>query len=355
MLHAGRGYIFNSVIPYDQQADRQRDYAPNGNYNWHFNRFFIDAEQNANKPKFFRTDDVEVTLQKYESEYAHDRSWNFIGNPYPCYFDIQKMETTAPIIVWTYRMTHIAGSYRAYSPLDDDLILLPGQAFFIQCPLDHDKLVFHKEGRQHDLALHYDVAQVRAMKAHGQGKRQVFNLLLSGDEGNEAYEPIDRTRFVINEAASLDYEPGRDASKFFSLDADAAQLYIVRGGVQYAIDERPLANGEVVLGLKIGTEGCYTLSLGSTRSGEQDEKVVLIDHKTGTQTNLNTDNYTFQAAVGTHEGRFSVRLGSAATTSVQYDATMSQPAGQLFDLQGRLVSHPLSGIYIRDNKKVIIK
>lgn len=355
MLHAGRGYIFNSVIPYDQQADRQRDYAPNGHYNWHFNRFFIDAEQNANKPKFFRTDDVEVTLQKYESEYAHDRSWNFIGNPYPCYFDIQKMETTAPIIVWTYRMTHIAGSYRAYSPLDDDLILLPGQAFFIQCPLDHDKLVFHKEGRQHDLALHYDVAQVRAMKAHGQGKRQVFNLLLSGDEGNEAYEPIDRTRFVINEAASLDYEPGRDASKFFSLDADAAQLYIVRGGVQYAIDERPLANGEVVLGLKIGTEGCYTLSLGSTRSGEQDEKVVLIDHKTGTQTNLNTDNYTFQAAVGTHEGRFSVRLGSAATTSVQYDATMSQPAGQLFDLQGRLVSHPLSGIYIRDNKKVIIK
>lgn len=355
MLHAGRGYIFNSVIPYDQQADRQRDYAPNGNYNWHFNRFFIDAEQNANKPKFFRTDDVEVTLQKYESEYAHDRSWNFIGNPYPCYFDIQKMETTAPIIVWTYRMTHIAGSYRAYSPLDDDLILLPGQAFFIQCPLDHDKLVFHKEGRQHDLALHYDVAQVRAMKAHGQGKRQVFNLLLSGDEGNEAYEPIDRTRFVINEAASLDYEPGRDASKFFSLDADAAQLYIVRGGVQYAIDERPLANGEVVLGLKIGTEGCYTLSLGSTRSGEQDEKVVLIDHKTGTQTNLNADNYTFQAAVGTHEGRFSVRLGSAATTSVQYDATMSQPAGQLFDLQGRLVSHPLSGIYIRDNKKVIIK
>ena len=355
MLHAGRGYIFNSVIPYDQQADRQRDYMPNGHYNWHFNRFFIDAEQNANKPKFFRTDDVEVTLQKYESEYAHDRSWNFIGNPYPCYFDIQKMETTAPIIVWTYRMTHIAGSYRAYSPLDDDLILLPGQAFFIQCPLDHDKLVFHKEGRQHDLALHYDVAQARAMKAHGQGKRQVFNLLLSGDEGNDAHESIDRTRFVINEAASLDYEPGRDACKFFSLDADATQLYTMRGGVQYAIDERPLDNGEVVLGLKIGTEGCYTLSLGSTRSGEQDEEVVLVDHETGTQCNLSTDSYTFQAVAGTHEGRFSVRLGSAAITSVQCDATMSQPAGQLFDLQGRPVSHPQAGIYVRDNKKVIIK
>lgn len=357
-LHAGRGYIFNSVIPYDQQADRQRDYAPNGNYNWHFNRFFIDAEQNANKPKFFRNGDVEVTLQKHESEYAHQRSWNFIGNPYPCYFDIQKIETTAPITVWTYRMTHIAGSYRAYSPLDDDLILLPGQAFFIQCPLDHDRLVFHKEGRQHDLALHYDVAQARAKKAQGLGKRVVYNLLLSeGDTVAGADAAIDRTRFVINEAATLDYEPGRDASKFFSLDAGAAQLYIVRGGVQYAIDERPLANGEVRLGLKTGREGIYTLSLGDSRTAEQQEEIFLVDHETGTEAALveGRGGYTFQATAGTHEGRFSVRLGSAAITSVSNAATVSQPTGQLHDLQGRAVSQPKAGIYVRDNKKVIIK
>ena len=361
ILHAGQGYIYNTIIPYHQQAERQA-ISPD---NWHYNTFYIDALQNANKPKFFRTDDVEVTLQRHESEFAHDRSWNLIGNPYPCYYDIHAIETTAPIIVWNYRMTHIAGQYAAYSPLDDDLILFPGQGFFIQCPLDDPTVVFHKEGRQHDLSLHYDVAQARALKSQGQGKRQVFNLLLSGDEGEETNLVLDRTRFVINEAASLDYEPGRDASKFFAMqsgtaerfspDAGAAQLYIVRGGVQYAIDERPLANGEVLLGLKTGTEGTYTLSLGPTRSGEEKEEVILIDRETGTQANLSTGSYTFQAAAGTHEGRFSVRLGSAAITSVPYAATVLQQSGQLLDLQGRPVSHPLPGIYVRDNKKVIIK
>ena len=50
--------------------------------------------QNAHKPMFFRSDNVEVKLDKIFSEFAHNRSWNFIGNPYPCFFDSRYMDTT---------------------------------------------------------------------------------------------------------------------------------------------------------------------------------------------------------------------------------------------------------------------
>ena len=103
--------------------------------------------------------------------------------------------------------------------------------------------------------------------------------------------------------------------------------------------------------------GIYTLSLGDSRTAEQQEEIFLVDHETGTEAALveGRGAYTFQATAGTHEGRFSVRLGSAAITSVSNAATVSQPTGQLHDLQGRAVSQPKAGIYVRDNKKVIIK
>jgi len=289
-----------------------------------------------------------VKLDRYHSEFAHDRSWNLIGNPYPCYFDIQKIETTAPLVVWRYT-TSYGGQYQAYSPLDDDLILFPGQAFFIQRPLDQESVVFHREGRQHDLKLHYDVEQARVTRAATKS-RQVYNLLLSGKT-----EILDRTRFVINEAATLDYEQGRDASKFFSLDASAAHLYIIRSGVRYAIDERPLDNGTIQLGLKTAAEGTYTISLGNSRYEKRGARyeIILLDRETGTETDLTTDNYTFQASAGTSDSRFTVRFGGITTVP---SVTMpSQQTEQLYDLQGRPVTNPQSGIYVRNNKKVIIK
>ena len=344
-LHAGTGYIWQTGIPMNEQ----RDYP--------YNTFYVSALQNANKPKFFRSGDVEVTLQKHNAEFAQNRSWNFIGNPYPCFFDIRAIDTTAPIIIWDFNKWS-NGNYQALSPLDDDYVLYPGQAFFIQCPFDNDRLIFLKEGRQHDLELQYQASRNEARAAAAQ-QRQVFNLLLSGDS-----ETIDRTRFVINEAASLDYEPGRDASKFAPLDANTAQFYTVHDGIRYAIDERPLADGTVRLGLQLPTDGTYTIALSAPSGSSQSEAsqgpsapagITLIDRETGSETDLTADSYTFQAKAGTSDARFLVRLNSAAVTAVTSAATPLQQSEQLYDLQGRPVSTPQPGIYVRNNKKVIIK
>ena len=364
ILHAGQGYIWQTAIPYDQMTERETLY---GELNPYFNTFYVDALQNVNKPKFFRNSDVEVTLQKHESEYAHDRSWNFIGNPYPSYFDIQKIETTAPLIVWTFTNSW-NGQYRAYSPLDDDLILFPGQAFFVQRPLDQEKLVFHKEGRQHDLSLHYDVQEARTARARSFAyPRQVFNILLTkaNDDTSVTLLDADRTRFVINEAATLDYEPGRDASKFFSLNADADHLYTIHNGVHYAIDERPLADGLIRLGLQLPKEGTYTISLGDAshlmNNDGMNHEVTLIDHETGTETDLSTEAYTFHADAGTFDGRFTIRLSGAPNSIQTIGMDTERPSlgdglGEgLFDLQGRRVSKPQRGIYLRNGKKHVVK
>lgn len=357
ILHAGKGYIWQTTIPQNQVEWRSETYG--GAFNYHYNIFDIDAMQNANKPLFFRSDDVEVTLEKYTSEYAHDRSWNFIGNPYPCYFDIHCIETTAPLIVWTFTSSY-NGRYQAYSPLDDDLILFPGQAFFMQCPLEQDKVVFLKEGRQHNLEVHYDTAEspIRARAMAKMPQREVFNLVLKGErseesDSSEKLETLDRTRFVINPTAALDYEPGRDASKFFSLNAGTAHLYTHENGVRYAIDERPLADGTVQLGLQLPTSGTYTLQLDT----KAEETVTLIDQTTGKETRMdgNSEGYTFYANTGTCDNRFVLYLGDAATGITEVATPLQQGEQQFYDLQGRPVSHPQKGIYIQNNKKVIIK
>ena len=352
-LHAGQGYIWRTFFPKAENSSEQRSY----------NQFLVSAVQNANKPKFFRNSDVEVTLAKHNAEFPQNRSWNFIGNPYPCFFDIRAMETTAPIIVWEYSGT--SGNYHAYSPLDDDYVLFPGEPFFIQRPLDQSNLVFHKEGRQHDLELRY-VASSNLARAVSAQPRQVFNLKLSADETDKTTDEadgnsmsaLDGTRFVINEAASIDYEPGRDASKFTSLDDNVAQLYTINDGVRYAIDERPFADGIIRLGMRLPAAGEYTISLGQVKQfpshhGEEVEAVILLDHETGTETDLTAAPYTFTATAGICNSRFTIHLGTA--TTVPYVALPTQQAAHLYDLQGRRVSNPHPGVYVKNNKKVIIK
>ena len=336
-LHAGQGYIIRTA---------------NGDYYQHYNNFFLPSVNNGNKTRYFTNADVVIDLKEYPTEFAHNRSWNFLGNPYPCFFDIRAMQTTSPVTVWSR-----SGRYETYSPLDDDFILNPGQAFFVQRPLEQSQLIFLKEGRQQNLTIR-DTIYYNSSRARMAGQqRQVFNLLLF-DGGNPSAQ-ADRTRLVVNEAASRSYEPGLDASKFFSIEAGAAHLYTLCDGVQYAINERPLADGLVQLGLQVSREGTYTISLAQqllslVGEGPGLRSVTLIDQQEHTETDLTTQDYTFQAASGTSNQRFLIRLDGS--TSGITETTAGKPVNSTYyDLQGRPVSQPQQGIYVKDGQKVIIK
>ena len=328
-LEAGKGYIWQSA---------------EGDEGYNNNIFSVPALNNSNKNNIFTSNDVTVALNEYVSEFSQNRSWNLIGNPYPAFYDIRCMQTTAPITIWNgYNAV-----YEAYTPGDDNYILNPGQAFFIQRPIDQESITFLKEGRQTDLNVREEMNESAGRRAAANSERYVFNLILSGSEETQA----DRTRIVIDATAKMDYEAGRDASKFMSPEASAAQLFTTVGGLRYAINNRPLSDGMVELGLSIGTTGSYTIALSTKVEGE----VYLIDRETGSEIRLDgTEGYTFQATKGTVEGRFAVRFGNGDLTGIKGVAVDGKDAGNWYNVNGQRVNAPAKGIYIQNGKKTVVK
>ncbi len=277
MLHAGEGYIIQ--------------------FNKNVNRFALKAINNDNKNRLFSGNALSQELGEYISEFAHNRSWNFVGNPYPCYFDIRYMNYTAPVTVWNGR------GYTAISPEDDNYILKPMQAFFVQKPVDMSAITFLPEGRQMDTSIR---ARMAVRTAAVESNRTIYNLVLAGSEYT------DNTRIVVNPAMSMGYDMARDAAKFMSDDKEVPQLFSLdASSMRYAINERPVGTGIIPLGVYIGKAGSYTFSLGENM--EQYGEVLLIDKQTKREVRLDQESYTFVADAGTYDSRFEMRLDVTPT------------------------------------------
>lgn len=315
VLKAGEGYIFHC-------------------YHEEFSNVEIQFPAADSEGTLFAYDDVVKTLAEYPAEFAHNRSWNLVGNPYPAYFNTQEIEFDAPITVWN------GSGYTAYSLLDDNYVLSPNQAFFVQRPTTSATMTFRKEGRMHSATMaetEYAPSLSRARSASA--SRFVYNFLLT----DTAY--VDRARLVINEEAKMEYETNCDASKFMSSNTDVPQLYIMDGGVKYAIDERPLGSGAICLGTYFGKAGEHTLTLASNPNEEV--AVMLTDHLTGAVTNLTVDSYTFTAEVGTDNDRFTIAL--APTTDIEGSMVDEAAISEIYTLDGKQVKdvkNLSSGAYI---------
>lgn len=333
-LKSGKGYILHCYNPNVSDDLVQFTVSP--------------LRESVNRQAIFIADDRNVALEENISEFEQNRSWNLIGNPYPSYFDSRFLDFDAPITVWNT----CDNNYHAYSPVDDAYILSPGEAFFVQRPVDQESIVFEKAGRQtHTYARIIEdepsAAAARRMAVPARGHRHVINLHLNGENAS------DHTRVVINEAASMDYELSRDASKFMSLDADVPQLYSLCNGVRYAINERPLSDGEVVLGVSVGKAGVYTISIP-----ENDENEYIIeDRLMNTSAALSADQpFEFTAEPGDMEGRFILRsLTPGGATGVDSIAEGAAEAdAPAFNTAGQTVNQKVAdGIVVKKNRKVI--
>lgn len=286
-------------------------------------------------------DDVTTQLQAHEAAASANKGWNYVGNPYPAYYDIYYMDFTAPVTVWD------GSTYRAYSIVDDNLVLRPMQSFFVQKPDAVDNIIFHKEGRQLGSAVERPSYAKRYAPASG--SRSLFDVSISGDAGT------DRTRVVVNADASAGYELQCDAAKFMSMDGGVPQIFTRDAkGNAYAINERPLADGIVALGYSAAKPGFYTIS--ALRA--DGEALLLFDGKENKTVDLLTQDYTFhsEATDGADTGRFSLKLVLGEQTPTGIDAAdgaagvavaggdgcirVSAPAGSsvsVYSLDGRCV------------------
>lgn len=237
-------------------------------------------------------------LTEYLCDNAANASWNFVGNPYSCFYDFDDNDFDAPITVWN------GTSYQAYRPGDDDYHLQPYEAFFVQKPSGTDEIGFEKERREtYCQSEQKKIHQANTRRAKGIApERLLINLTITDNDTAS----VDRTRLVLNEKASRQYELECDAAKFISNDAKA-QLYMVENGVQMAIDERP-ESGDIRLGYMTKERG--TLRIEAPR---MDLPMLLLDTKKNITFDLSLGAYEFETEAGTNNTRFMLLPSNEAT------------------------------------------
>ena len=295
----------------------------------------------------FTANNEKENLQTASSNNPADAHWNFIGNPYISYYDVQDLaqEYDAPIAIWNGR------SYDVYKPGDDDYQLKPFEAFFVQKETGASYVEFLPENRMtYNRAA--EVSSLRAARRAQIGNpmdldRQLVNIMLMGQDS-----VTDRTRIVYSVNASMDYEIGVDAAKF---QADGVpQLYTLNGKTKYAINERPMGTDDIKLGYIAPKAGTYTLSVP-----RHDAEVEIYDNETRQTVDFTFGDYQFTTKAGTYNDRFVIHKTSGGVTAVENGFRLDGMTVTAFDggieiegqFKGKIQIYSESGMLMAEPKQ----
>ena len=250
------------------------------------------------KDKFGKLPGVTVSgsLEANASTNEQDASWNFVGNPFTSFFNVDENGFAAPITRWN------GSTYEAVRPGDDDITLHPFEAFFVQCPADNDKIEFDAANRTTQIKSEKqaEVNKQKRRQSTLNPNRLMVNLTLGN--GNDS----DNTRVVFNPEKTARYEMECDAAKFESGTA-AVQLYSIEAKAgKMAINERQA--GSVRLGYTASKGGTYTIS-----AMRMDQPVLLRDNVMNVTYDLSNGDYQFTSEAGTFDDRFMIMIDGSAT------------------------------------------
>lgn len=310
MLHMGKGYIFriNSSGYVELPATEETHNA------------------------IFRSDAISTPLKEYAAVESANAGWNFVGNPYPCYYDIYHMDFAAPITVWNINNR----TYNAYSAADDEFVLMPSQAFFVQKPELVDAITFQPAGRQINKTIDHSALAMRRAARSKQVQRKLVDVALT------CADRTDRTRVVVNANASDDFCADNDAVKMMAYEG-TPQIYTIAGADQLAVNEGAHLGGSVALGMYLPADDAYTIAVDRDELG-----VKLLDY--GVEVEM---PYTFSAAEGYMDNRFTLTF-EAPTTGINTVATDADADNAIYTIDGRRVnSTAQKGIYIQNHKKIV--
>lgn len=242
--------------------------------------------------------DVNTQLNIHTSTNEQNASWNFVGNPFTAFYDINDMGYKSPITRWNSD----SKTYEAVRPGDDNAFLNPFEAFFVQCPKDNDDINFVGDNRLtqtgRDKKMNSQMQKAR-MEGQFDVQRQIVNLTLS--DGTTT----DKTRVVFNPDKKAGYERDCDAAKFES--NGASELYSVEAlAGRLAINERP--EGSVKIGYRAAKAGEYTIA-----AQRMDRQVLLRDNDLQITFDLTQGDYHFTSDAGEFDNRFMLLIDNSTT------------------------------------------
>ena len=241
---------------------------------------------------------VDTKLDIHTSTNEQNASWNFVGNPFTAFYDINDMGYTSPITRWNSD----SKTYEAVRPGDDNAFLNPFEAFFVQCPKDNDDINFGGDKRLtqtgRDKKMNSQMQKAR-MEGQFDVQRQIVNLTLC--DGTTT----DKTRVVFNPDKKAGYERDCDAAKFES--NGASELYSVEAlAGRLAINERP--EGSVKIGYRAAKAGEYTIA-----AQRMDRQVLLRDNDLQITFDLTQGDYHFTSDAGEFDNRFMLLIDNSTT------------------------------------------
>lgn len=274
-LERGKGYIFQASLDCTLSIK-------------------IEKNEFLNLPKV----DVDTKLDIHTSTNEQNASWNFVGNPFTAFYDINDMGYKSPITRWNSD----SNTYEAVRPGDDNAFLNPFEAFFVQCPKDNDDINFGGDNRLtqtgRDKKMNSQKQKAR-MEGQFDVQRQIVNLTLS--DGTTT----DKTRVVFNPDKKAGYERDCDAAKFES--NGASELYTVEAlAGRLAINERP--EGSVKIGYRAAKAGEYTIA-----AQRMDRQVLLRDNDLQITFDLTQGDYHFTSDAGEFDNRFMLLIDNSTT------------------------------------------
>ena len=242
--------------------------------------------------------DVDTKLNIHTSTNEQNASWNFVGNPFTAFYDINDMGYKSPITRWNSD----SNTYEAVRPGDDNAFLNPFEAFFVQCPKDNDDINFGGDNRLtqtgRDKKMNSQMQKAR-MEGQFDVQRQIVNLTLS--DGTTT----DKTRVVFNPDKKAGYERDCDAAKFES--NGSSELYTVEAlAGRLAINERP--EGSVKIGYRAAKAGEYTIA-----AQRMDRQVLLRDNDLQITFDLTQGDYHFTSDAGEFDNRFMLLIDNSTT------------------------------------------
>jgi hypothetical protein len=253
------------------------------------------------------TGDFSYNITRTGTEHEK-RGFNLLANPYPSYVNWATAERTNLLPTMWYRTENtnfdmVFDTYNAVSAVGTsngtqvvNQHIPPMQAFWVRVDADgaSGQLQFDNSMRSHqtDNFLKEDVVQ------------DVLRLQLS--QGTNSDELI----LVFNSQAQNGID-AFDSEKMFANIPALPQLYSLVENQKLVINgmQSVKTNPAIPLGIKIGTEGTYSIA-ATEIDGLYDIPVVLEDKALNLFQDLSTGNYTFTTEVANTDERFVVHLKS---------------------------------------------
>ncbi len=229
-------------------------------------------------PENLQNETASVQLNAYEAEHAENANWNFIGNPLNAELSGSNVVVSGAGEQPTATVWNGIG-YDNILFSSADLKLQPLQAFFVQTA---------GEG-----SISFQVANQPA-PARARAIEDNIRIDINATAGGYT----DKSRVIFRSNSKLEYEAGRDASKFITSTAPIQMYFLDINNVKCAQMVRPEGDDNIRLGYTLLNAGDITIDMPIYA-----EDYVLYDRLTG-----NTYELSEPCTIYSEKGKFESRL-----------------------------------------------